>query len=154
MEGEAFYIKEQLFIACRDHLNERSAALIKARSIVKESLLNETKSSAGDKFETTRAILQAEDGKLNNQQAQLNVLKATLSKINLNKQFKSIQLGSVVETKIASYFLAIPIGKIEVKGNLYYSISFGSPVGKAIIGKEKGDYFHFNGKEIEIVNIF
>ncbi len=60
-------IKKELLNQCNIYVNQKIKTIEIAISIVKEGLLNETKSSAGDKFETTRAHLQQELSNLNKQ---------------------------------------------------------------------------------------
>ncbi|MCW3121639.1 MAG: hypothetical protein JWQ38_1131, partial [Flavipsychrobacter sp.] len=47
-------IKEQLYALCAEYLKKREAEIKKLISDARESANNETKSSAGDKYETGR----------------------------------------------------------------------------------------------------
>jgi hypothetical protein len=72
---------------------------------------NDTKSSMGDKYETSREMLQQE---INNLQIQLNEhLKSQkiLKNINPNPH-KVVSLGSWVETDKGKFFIAISLGEI------------------------------------------
>ena len=53
-------IKEQLFTQCLAFIDNRLITIKNTMQEIQESLLSETKSSAGDKHETGRAMLQLE----------------------------------------------------------------------------------------------
>ena len=68
---------------------------------------SETKSSAGDKHETGRAMLQLEMEKAGQQLASVQQMQQTLAKINTLTSSTNIALGSVIKTSSACYFLSI-----------------------------------------------
>ena len=57
-------IKEQLYEFCRAYIDGRTIRINESIKSIQESLSSETKSSAGDKHETGRAMLQLEREKL------------------------------------------------------------------------------------------
>lgn len=119
----------------------------------KESRDNNTKSSAGDKHETARAMMQIE---LENNQKQLQqslALKQELSKINLERKYSKVDFGSLVITNKGKYFISIGIGKVEVENEIVFAISLASPIGQQLKGKQKGESISFNGNQIEILDI-
>jgi transcription elongation GreA/GreB family factor len=119
----------------------------------KESRDNNTKSSAGDKHETARAMMQIE---LDNNQKQLQqylALKEDLNKINLDRTYTSIEFGSLVITDKGNYFISIGIGKIEIDNEPVFAISLASPIGQQMKGKQKGDFVTFNGNQLQIIDI-
>lgn len=119
----------------------------------KESRDNNTKSSAGDKHETARAMMQIE---LENNQKQLQqnlALKQELSKINLEQKYTSVDFGSLVVTNKGKYFISIGIGKVEVDNEAIFVISLVSPIGQQLKGKQKGELITFNNQEIKILDI-
>ena len=126
------------------------------RNTIKETIEarnEETKSSAGDKFETGREMMQVEIRKNEVQLANTVRFLNDLTKIDLSIKSLNIEYGNVVITNIGSYFMCIPYGKIEVEGELFYSISFASPLGKLMKGRSKNDKFSFQSKEYEIIDI-
>jgi len=54
----------ELIKACEEYLNTRIAVIRKAMNGLKEDLENESKSSAGDKYETGREMINIEWNKL------------------------------------------------------------------------------------------
>ena len=77
---------------------------------------NETKSSMGDKYETTREMVQQE---INNLQVQLNEnvrAKNSLKLLNINPH-QIIRSGSLVETDKGFFFIAVSLGEIIFETN-------------------------------------
>ena len=118
-----------------------------------KALQSETKSSAGDKHETGRAMLQLEMEKAGQQILGITLMKETLAKVDVSKTSKIAHLGSVVATNIGSYFLSISAGKLTAYGTNYFAVSVSSPIGKLLLGKKEKEEVVFNGKKIIIEKI-
>lgn len=147
-------LKEALFKQCEDFVNTRFRTIQTTISSHQKSLRSETKSSAGDKHETGRAMVQLEMEKAGQQLAAVQQMQQTLAKITIFKSSGNIALGSVIETTSASYFLSVSAGKLTINQTTYFAISASSPIGKLLMGKQVGETFHWNGKEIKIKNVF
>jgi len=105
---------------------------------------NETKSSMGDKYETSREMVQQE---INNLQIQLNEnVKArnSLQFINLNPH-QNVGLGSLVETDKGFFYIAVSLGEISLKKQKIFLISPEGPLAKALNGKKNGEEISLNG---------
>lgn len=146
-------LKEQLFLACKDFISKRQLIIEKAISEIETSLQSETKSSAGDKHETGRAMLQLEREKIGNQLAEIDKQIAILSRIDLSKTNKTVSLGSVVFTTEANYFIAVGVGEIIVDSQNFYAVSTKAPISQALIGKRVGDNIVFRDKKFKITNL-
>ena len=143
-------LKEALFQQCVAHVNTRLQTIQTIISSHQKALSSETKSSAGDKHETGRAMLQLEMEKAGQQLAAVQQMQQTLAKINSSKQSTNIALGSVIKTSSAYYFLSISAGELTIKETVYFAISPSSPIGKLLVGKKVEDTFIWRGKEIKI----
>ena len=143
-----FKIKQQLYQKCLDFVDERLKTITNIMDSNKKALFSETKSSAGDKHETGRAMLQLEMEKTSQQLVSINQMKRVLDKIKLENNSKIISLGSLIVTDKATYFLAISIGKITIDLIDYYAVSTNSPIGKQLLGKHIGDVVLFNNAKI------
>ena len=75
-------LKEALLRQCTTNLKEQEEQLRQNLQSIKDSRNNETKSSAGDKFETGRAMMQAEEDKLSGQLNRLLLEIAQLEQIS------------------------------------------------------------------------
>jgi len=113
----------------------------------------ETKSSAGDKFETSRAMLQIEEAKNKAQLAQTIQEHKKLLSLEIDKVSTQIIEGSLVITSHGIYFIAIGIGKIKIEDQLYYCVSAQSPIAHALIGRKVGDQISFNSQDISVLQL-
>ena len=138
-------IKHKLLDACTEYVQLRAQTIDEIISSNQKALSSETKSSAGDKHETGRAMLQLEMEKAGQQLASINQMKMVLAKINLDAS-TSAKLGSLIITDKANYFLAISAGEIKIESIIYYAISPSSPIGNLLLGKQTGDIVNFTRK--------
>lgn len=146
-------IKEELYKQCVAFVNNRFQTVQNTIQEIQVALQSETKSSAGDKHETGRAMLQLEREKAGNQLAEIEKTKKILSKVNIEKTADNIGLGSVIYTSKANYFIAISAGELRVKNETFYAISANTPIGQLLIGKTTGEDVVFRNQKFEIVNI-
>ena len=114
---------------------------------------NETKSSMGDKFETSREMVQQE---INTLQIQLNEnrnARNSLKTINTNLH-QTIGLGSLVQTQKGFFYIAVSLGEIISDEKKIFVISTESPLGKALFGKKKYDEIALNNTRQTILNLW
>ena len=134
-------------------LEERILETEQAIASTRESRDSESKSSAGDKYETGRAMAQIELDKLQ-QQLQHNLsLKTELLKIDPKTVYDTIGFGTLVKTDKGNYFIAVALGKISIENETFYAISLASPIGQALKNGKSGDQLTFNGSTIQILSI-
>ena len=118
--------------------------------LAKESRDSDTKSSAGDKFETGREMMQKEMDKISATLDQYKNQVNLLSKINLHRNYPVVDLGGLIATDQGIYYLSIGLGKIEINSEVIYAISLDSPIGLLFKGKRAGDIVEFRGKTLKI----
>ena len=97
-------LKKQLYQQCLDDVNERLETINKTILSNQTALHSETKSSAGDKHETGRAMLQLEMEKAGQQLKSVQQMKDILARIDPEKRSELAILGSLVETSLGTYF--------------------------------------------------
>ena len=105
-------LKLALYQFCQANVDERSARIQSQIKELQTALDSETKSSAGDKHETGRAMLQLEREKLGQQLAEVQDLNRVMQKIDISSKKTAAALGSLVKTTKANYFLAISAGGV------------------------------------------
>ena len=145
--------KKALFELCNQLVNERVKMAEDGLKQAQAAANNETKSSAGDKYETGRAMMHLEKEKLSIQLSEAIKMRKALLLINPSKTSEKAELGSIVKTSTANYFLAISAGALQVEEGGYFVISPVSPIGQLLIGKVEGDKIEFGGKQSEIMTI-
>ena len=146
-------IKEELYKACEIFINTRLKVVQNTIANIQESLESESKSSAGDKHETGRAMLQLEREKAGKQLAEIQKTKEALVKIDINKSSKTICLGSVVYTTQANYYLAIRAGTLNIEGRSFFAISPSTPIGQLLMSKTVGDKIIFRDLSFKVVEV-
>ena len=145
--------KELIYKTIKSEISSRVKEIHKALSNQKESLNTASESSAGDKHNTSRAMMHIEEEKLGKQLAQLIQLNKVLIKVNPKKNFDQITLGSFVETNNGALYIAVPLGKSSLKNKEIMCISLASPIGQALQGKKAGESVQFNGQLWEVKKI-
>ncbi|MFD1292921.1 3-oxoacyl-ACP synthase [Lutibacter holmesii] len=141
-------IKKQLLKACILFVENKHTTISKSIASNKNDLFSETKSSAGDKHETGRAMIQLEMEKAGQQLAEVSFMQTVLSKIVVTKVSNIVCLGSLVKTTKGNYFLAVSVGQIKVENHTYFAVSAQSPIGKQLLGKKVGAIIEFNKAEV------
>jgi transcription elongation GreA/GreB family factor len=146
-------LKKELISIITGLLLERIEECTKSIVALSESQKNETKSSAGDKYETSVEMLNIELRNVNNTLMMNKMLLEDLSKIDATVQNNTAELGSLVSTAQGKFFISLGLGKIIFQNEEYYAISKSSPLAQALSGKKTGDKIKFQHKEIEIMQI-
>ena len=137
-------IKKKLMEACFLFVEERMNTVTHSIESNKKALFSETKSSAGDKHETGRAMLQLEMEKAGQQLSSIDQMKEIMKKVTVESTSGVVCLGSLVITDKGNYYLAISMGKIDIESIDYYAVSTNSPIGSQLLGKGEGDSISFN----------
>lgn len=145
--------KKNVLEACYGLLDKRSEYLKREIAEVRAAANEETKSSAGDKYETSREMMGAQAERLSKQLAETNKMRELLYQAEQPNQSAEIGLGSMVRTNTATFFLAAPLGKVRVNQIDVLVISTASPIGKLLLGKVINHQVTFNGKMQTILEV-
>jgi hypothetical protein len=148
--GNVMLNKEKVYNACLGFLNSKIFELKKALKELTEEAGSDSKSSAGDKHETSRAMMQIEQERIIRQKEKFEEQLAQLEKMNLKTIPEKIVPGSLILTTQGYFFLSIALGKIEVEGTTIYVLSPASPLGAKLSGLKKGDAVKVNNAKYEI----
>lgn len=147
-------LKEQIIKSCKVHLDHKLNELKSAMQEVTEAGNSETKSTAGDKHETARAMMQLEQEKLGKQLQEAEEQNNDFEKIDFTRVNQNIGLGSLIETNKGFFLIAASIGKLMVDDKTIFVISNKSPLAIALNGKKQKDTVLFNGVSYVIINIY
>ncbi len=146
-------IKKQLYNQCLESIENRLSTVKNLIHEIEVSLTSKTKSSAGDKHETGRAMLQLEREKAGHQLAEIQYVKEALFKIETDTSSKIVCLGSVVYTTQANYYISISAGILNIGSESFYAISPSTPIGKLLLSKTEGDNIVFRTQQFKIKKI-
>lgn len=146
-------IKEQLYQLCVAYVQTRMQAAEDAFRAAEQASNDDTKSSAGDKYETGRAMMQQEKDRNTIQLNEASKLMVALNLIGTKNTSAAVETGSLVITDSGKFYLAISAGTLVVDGVSYFAVSPVSPIGMKLKGLKVGDGFELNGKRYKINSI-
>jgi hypothetical protein len=146
-------VKQTLYDLCSSFVDERILMYQKAMKDAQEAANQEEKSSAGDKYETTRAMMQIEKDKNAKQLEETIKLKKALSQINPNAVSEKVELGSIVLTDKGNFYISISVGKIKADTIEYIAIAPTSPLGAVFMNRKVSETATFNGQIYKIVKV-
>lgn len=152
----------QEMIAFKNDLKKAGELLITERIAMTRTAIDnaqaaangEEKSSAGDKYETGRAMGHLEKDMYSRQQSENMKDLDQLQKINTNVVYTTAQAGAFVRCKDYSFFIATGLGKQEINGKLVFFLSPQAPLAKLLLNKGVGERFVFNKREEVIVEVY
>ncbi|CAN5443230.1 hypothetical protein BH11BAC2_BH11BAC2_10290 [soil metagenome] len=145
--------KAEILNHCRQQIIERIEVAETAIQSARDGMLNDTKSSAGDKHETSRAMSQIAIEQNQNQLQKLLDLRNEIDQINIQTKSPITGKGSLIQTNQGIYFLGPGIGKIQIQGIELFAISLQSPLGNCLHLKKEGDSFQFQNRSFNITKI-
>jgi transcription elongation GreA/GreB family factor len=146
-------MKTILLEKIKKYIENRMNTSWQAMEAAKNSANEEGKSSAGDKYETARAMGQLDREMNGRMYEQARQERLSLDKINTETTFTKISFGALTETSMGYFFVSIGAGIIDIDGKKFMAISPQSPIGEAIAGKSAGDSFDFRGKIHKIISV-
>lgn len=104
------------------------------------------------KYDSMREEMQEEIYQMQRQLGALNDLKRNMGKV-LNTSTDRIQLGSLVITNKARFYISVSLGEFFFEGDRFYAISSESPMAKKMMGMKAGDEFTLNKIHQKIVEV-
>jgi len=146
-------IKQQLYNKCVAYVQSRMDAAEDAYKAAEQASNDDTKSSAGDKYETGRAMMQQEKDRNTIQINEANKLMVILNTISTKGTSDTIETGSLVTTNGGKFYIAISAGALVVDNESYFAVSAAAPICMQMIGKKAGSEFVVNGKKYEILEV-
>ena len=146
-------LKSALYEACLRFIEVRIETAETALAQAQEASNDDTKSSAGDKFETTREMMQQDIFRNKRLLADAQQNLALLKSLVDVPAAETVKNGSLVETSQGVFYVSISAGQLTVAGKTAFAISAASPVGQLMLGKRVGETFSFNQKDFKIIDI-
>lgn len=104
------------------------------------------------KYDSMREEMQEEIYQMQKQLGALNDLRRNMAKV-LTNSTERIQLGSLVITNKARFYISVSLGEFFFEGDRFYAISPESPMAKKMRGMKSGDDFTLNKIHQEIVEV-
>jgi transcription elongation GreA/GreB family factor len=144
--------KQKILNTCKDLVLQRIKTAEEAMKEAQEGSNSEDKSSAGDKYETARAMGQLARDMNAKQLVQAQNEMAELNKIDLQESLM-VKSGSMLKTLSSTYFIAVGLGVLKIENHTVVVLSPKSPLALQMLGKKLGETFAFNKQNHTIVEI-
>jgi glutaredoxin-related protein len=136
--------KQQIVIKYKQQINERIQTFREMIVDLTEDAKNDAKGSAGDKHETTLAMMHIEQEKLNQKLKEFLGLKNTFDGIDFEQSKTKIGLGSLVLANETYFLLSVSLPKIELDNKTIFAISPQAPLAEQLMGKEENQTLTMN----------
>jgi hypothetical protein len=144
--------KTKLVKTVKERLAAKAATLDELIRQTREAN-SETKSSMGDKYETSREMVAQEIRNLQRQLSEVRNQMDALARLN-NAPCKLAELGALVETGAGLFYIAAPVGQLNLDGRKIMTVSPEAPLVKAMQGLKTGDSFTLNNTKQVLVAIY
>ena len=154
-------MKAEIDCSFKSRLRHHLLAMLEERIQIARELLQssiesrneDTKSSAGDKYETGRAMMQQQidmyQAELHKAEMLYNAMKAS----DPGKSVDFVSTGSFVVTDSGVYFISAGVGKVIFENQEIFVISPAAPVAQQLMNKKKGQLADFAGKQYKVILI-
>jgi transcription elongation GreA/GreB family factor len=146
-------VKEELYQYCVTYVQQRIARIQAEINEAQASANEETKSSVGDKYETSRAMAQSEVERNTVQLKEAEKLMSTLQGFTAFTSSEIVVPGSLVKTSRGIFYIAISLGLVTQAHQAYFIVSADSPIGKLLLKKRAGDVITWQSQSYEIQSV-
>ena len=146
-------LKEKIYQTCLHLLNQQVADMEHSLQDLVAGMTDDTKSSAGDKHETARAMAQLEQEKINNQLSAVKSQLQVLQQLDISILSLKAYNGSLIKSDKGYLFLSVAIGKIVVNEQTVIVLSSQSPLGKLLMGRQVNEIVEMNGIRYFLIDI-
>ena len=131
--------KHRLKNFCQQAIEQRMVTAKALMQDAQEAANNEEKSSAGDKYETSRAMGQLQKDMHAKQLNEYMRELASLHTINIERLYNEPVAGAVIETTNLLLFICAGLGRQLFEGKEIFFLSPQAPLATAIKNKKAGD---------------
>lgn len=142
--------KNEIIDKVKSEFEKRLLDLKSQTSALQVDVANESKSSAGDKHETSRAMMNLEQEKLGRQYQEVLNMKERFEKIDFDSPSSAVKLGSLITTNKGKFLLSVGLGKVVIQSEEVLLLSLQSPLGEVLLGKKVGDKIQMNTNQFVI----
>jgi transcription elongation GreA/GreB family factor len=151
-------LSDELYALCHEFIDNRIKTIREAMQETQASADQESKSSAGDKYETGLSMMQLDMEKQAEQLNEAIRTRNSLEQVKLLDEISAngngaVKPGSAVETNNGNFYIAISAGQLKVNNQVYFAVSPATPIGSKLMGLKTGESFSFNGKNFTVNKI-
>lgn len=151
---EKIIFKDKLKQAARVIIEQRIVSAQQLMADAQQAANSEEKSSAGDKYETARAMGQLEKEMHARQLAEHLKDLGTLHAVNTYTLYEEATTGAFIQCTNIAFFIAAGLGKQSIDGQTILFLSPQAPLAKVLQHKKVNDAIVFNSVPTTIVALF
>src|SRR5580693_8736276 len=146
--------KNKLKLVCQTIIEQRIKLSRDSVNNAQQAANSEEKNSAGDKYETGRALGHMEKD-MHSRHLSENVKElASLYSVNTDAIYSEVSTGCFIQCKNLSFFIASGLGKQIIEGEIIFFLSPFALLARSMLHKKAGEYFLFNGVKTEILDVY
>jgi transcription elongation GreA/GreB family factor len=142
-----------LILRCKEQLTARRAEYRRELMSLDEAAAGETKSSAGDKYETAREMIAQSRVLIARNLAEAEAGLDALARMAAAPLRPVIGFGSLVEIRAGWHLIGVGLGEMESSGIVVRMISLASPLGAALKGKTAGDRIPWRDAVLDVLRV-
>jgi hypothetical protein len=151
--NELAELKPAVHAHCLALVRERIAQVEAGISDARTSAQSDTKSSAGDKHETSRAMAQLEIEKQQVSLGNLLAMQDVLQRLDPTRAHTRMGEGALVRTDSGLFYVAVGLGRVAVKGQDVQVISPQAPLVALLKSLDIGGSVVFNGRRHTMMEV-
>lgn len=121
---------------------------------LQNELKNDTKSTAGDKHETSRAMNQIEQENIGKRIHETELNLQQLMKLDPLQSMSSAQMGALLQTTMGNLYLGVSLGNIQWEQQSIFCISFNAPIAKVLLHLKEGESFSWQNNTYTLTQIW
>jgi hypothetical protein len=153
-DPEKIHFKNKLKQFALAIIGQRIAAAKGMIDQAQQAANQEEKSSAGDKYETGRAMGHLQKDMFTRQLAEHAKELATLHSVNVDTLYPIATAGAFIGCPGMAFFIAAGLGKQIIEGQTIYFLSPQAPLASQLTGKKAGEIIHFNSLELSVLEVY
>jgi hypothetical protein len=153
-DPEKIHFKNKLKQFALAIIGQRIAAAKGVIEQAQQAANNEEKSSAGDKYDTGRAMGHLQKDMFTRQLAEHAKELATLHSVNVDTLYPAAAAGAFIECPEIAFFIAAGLGKQIIEGQTIYFLSPQAPLAGQLANKRVGEIIHFNSLKLSILDVY
>lgn len=145
--------KTDLLTAISLQLHEKKLRLLQDAADLSDAIAQDDKSSAGDKYETSREMSQQELDKVNASIAENKRFENLVQQFIALPKCTNIQAGSLVTTSEFILLFGLPLGTLKINERTIIGIGASAPLAQQLLGKTSNESITFQGKQLTIISV-
>ena len=144
-------MRDTILMHLLDHVDKDLTEAKARMASLKESLGAESKSSAGDKHETGRAMIHLEQERVQDTVGRLEHMRGILMQCAAqDKVIQRVSPGALVETTGPWVLVGVPLGKVQLPDALVLCVGAEAPLAQQWHGAKPGDQVALGPQKLAI----